>query len=229
VRTLIHLLILALALTASTSTTARTLDAKPHQAAASAAQKLASGPSRSAALADTWRGGSQLPDLHQETGWSGSATASGFVVWVHNSNGCGPSLLSHADGSWTVTTAAGKRFRGTDPLVPDAILAIERAMPGEVVAVGVKIRRVPFTRPGQAGYIGDFTDIDIVTRQALIQVKGTGTGGLETQLFQQSLLAGGMQNLGLAPGATTHTIGRMYRGGAFVVRSIDDLIPLLRR
>ncbi|MFI1508670.1 polymorphic toxin-type HINT domain-containing protein [Streptomyces sp. NPDC020597] len=84
-------------------------------------------------------------------------------VLVHNSNGC----PTHVIG------------KGDDPLVPELVDDINARYPGHVRAQGVDI-------VGADGQV--LTDFDIVTRNAVVQVKtGSGKGALKQALRTQSL------------------------------------------
>ncbi|WP_328876822.1 polymorphic toxin-type HINT domain-containing protein [Streptomyces sp. NBC_00299] len=84
-------------------------------------------------------------------------------VLVHNSNGC----PTHVIG------------KGDDPLVPELVDDINAAYPGHVRAQGVDV-------VGADGQV--LTDFDIVTRNAVVQVKtGSGKGALKQALRTQSL------------------------------------------
>ncbi|CAM5631337.1 Hint domain-containing protein [Streptomyces fimicarius] [Streptomyces griseus] len=84
-------------------------------------------------------------------------------VLVHNNNGCPP----HVTG------------KGDDPLVPELVKDINARYPGHVRAQGVDI----VGANGKA-----LTDFDIVTRNAVVQVKtGSGKGALKQALRTQSL------------------------------------------
>lgn len=122
-------------------------------------------------------------------------------VLVHNS-GCGP---GHVVG------------KGDDPLVPELVDEINARYPGHVRAQGVDI-------VGADGQV--LTDFDIVTRNAVVQVKtGSGKGALKQALRTQELT--GYPVIVYLPQGRGSVIKSLEQAGIMVTRDKNVLLDVL--
>ncbi|MGI5372628.1 RHS repeat-associated core domain-containing protein [Streptomyces iakyrus] len=127
--------------------------------------------------------------------------AGGTPVLVHNSNRC----PTHVIG------------KGDDPLVPDLVNDINARFPGHVRAQGVDI-------VGANGKV--LTDFDIVTRNAVVQVKrGSGKGALKQALKTQGLTD--YPVIVYLPQGRGTVIESLERAGIMVTRDKDVLLDVL--
>ena len=111
-----------------------------------------------------------------------------------------------------------RTFTSTDPLVADLANDIERAYPGHVVGVGVKY----FDSAGK-----EITDIDILLKNAGIQVKeGPGTGITRQALLTERLT--GLPSIAYGPDLGLHVGRNMTKQGILVVRDRQLLIDLVK-
>ncbi|MEV4106050.1 DNRLRE domain-containing protein [Nonomuraea sp. NPDC049695] len=108
--------------------------------------------------------------------------------------------------------------KGDDPLVPELVTEIERRHPGHVVAQGIDII-------GSDGKV--LTDFDIVTRNAVIQVKsGSGKGALKQALATRKLT--GYPVIIYLPGAGKHVVQGLERNGFLVARDLETLMAVIK-
>ncbi|MGW4033873.1 RHS repeat-associated core domain-containing protein [Streptomyces sp. NPDC004838] len=122
-------------------------------------------------------------------------------VLVHNSNEC----PTHVIG------------KGDDPLVPELVDDINARFPGHVRAQGVDI-------VGADGQV--LTDFDIVTRNAVVQVKtGSGKGALKQALRTQSLT--GYPVIVYLPQGRGSVIKSLEQAGIMVTRDKNVLLDVL--
>lgn len=113
-----------------------------------------------------------------------------------------------------VTHLIGK---GDDPLVPELVRDIESLYPGHVRAQGIEII-------GPAG--SPLTDFDIVTRNAVVQVKsGTGKGALKQMLTTSALTD--YPVIAYLPDARGSVITSLERAGLLVTRDKAVLLSIL--
>ncbi|MFE3382787.1 polymorphic toxin-type HINT domain-containing protein, partial [Streptomyces anulatus] len=127
--------------------------------------------------------------------------AGATAVLVHNCGG-GP---THVIG------------KGDDPLVPELINDINARYPGHVRAEGITIN-------GPDGRT--LTDFDIVTRNAVVQVKsGTGKGALEQALNTQNLTD--YPVIVYLPQGRGSVIKSLQRAGVMVTRDKNVLLDVL--
>ncbi|MER7901149.1 RHS repeat-associated core domain-containing protein [Streptomyces sp. NPDC096046] len=127
--------------------------------------------------------------------------AGGAPVLVHNSNRC----PTHVIG------------KGDDPLVPDLVNDINARFPGHVRAQGVDII-------GADGKV--LTDFDIVTRNAVVQVKtGSGKGALKQALKTQGLTD--YPVIVYLPQGRGTVIKSIEQAGIMVTRDKDLLLDIL--
>ena len=116
------------------------------------------------------------------------------------------------------TSSAARTFSSKDPLVGDVANSIERAYPGHVVDVNVRITREDGT---------ELTDFDIQTRNSVIQVKsgrGTGAGAQVSRTMQGTDLPVIVYGPRLGP----HVVREVESRGGLAVKSLQDLIELIR-
>jgi len=111
-----------------------------------------------------------------------------------------------------------RTFTSTDPLVADLANDIEKAYPGHVVGVGVKY----FDEAGKM-----ITDIDILLKNAAIQVKdGPATGMTRQALLSEELT--GLPSIAYGPDLGLHVARGMARQGILVTRDRQLLIELVK-
>lgn len=107
--------------------------------------------------------------------------------------------------------------KGDDPLVPELADEIHARYPGHVVAQGINI-------VGSDGKI--LTDFDIVTRNAVIQVKtGHGKGALRQALVTQSLTD--YPVVVYLPEGRGSVIRSLEKAGIMVTRDKDELLEVI--
>lgn len=122
-------------------------------------------------------------------------------VLVHNSDGCS----THVTG------------KGDDPLVPELVDDINARYPGHVRAQGVNV-------VGADGKT--LTDFDIVTRNAVVQVKtGNGKGALKQALKTQSLTD--YPVIVYLPEGRGSVIKSLEQAGIMVTRDKNTLLDVL--
>ncbi|MEU8183481.1 DUF6531 domain-containing protein, partial [Micromonospora sp. NPDC049044] len=125
-----------------------------------------------------------------------------------------PGTQSDPLGLAPYTHVTGK---GDDPLVPDLVDAINARYPGHVKAQGIEI----IGPDGKA-----LTDFDIVTRNAVIQVKsGSGKGALKQALTTQSLTD--YPVIAYLPQARGSVIKSLEAAGIMVTRDKNLLLDVL--
>ncbi|MEU4580174.1 RHS repeat-associated core domain-containing protein [Nonomuraea sp. NPDC023979] len=108
--------------------------------------------------------------------------------------------------------------KGDDPLVPDLVAEIEKRHPGHVVAQGIDV-------VGADGSV--LTDFDIVTKNAVIQVKtGSGKGALKQALATQKLTD--YPIIIYLPQAGKHVVRGLERNGFLVTRDMDTLMSVIK-
>ncbi|MEU3374099.1 hypothetical protein ABZ734_27070 [Streptomyces sp. NPDC006660] len=107
--------------------------------------------------------------------------------------------------------------KGDDPLVPELINDINARYPGHVRAEGVTIN-------GPHGET--LTDFDVVTRNAVVQVKsGSGKGALKQALKMQSLT--GFPVIVYLPQGRGSVIKSLEQAGIMVTKDKDLLLDVL--
>ncbi|MEF2529217.1 MULTISPECIES: hypothetical protein [Streptomyces] len=112
------------------------------------------------------------------------------------------------------THAVGK---GDDPLVPELINDINARYPGHVRAQGLEV----YGPDGKA-----LTDFDIVTRNAVVQVKtGSGKGALKQALTTQSLTS--YPVIVYLPQGRGSVIKSLEQAGVMVTRDKNLLLDVL--
>ncbi|MCC2320807.1 Hint domain-containing protein [Cellulomonas xiejunii] len=145
-------------------------------------------------------------------------TGAGTDVVTHNDN-----LLDAVDGAQKANacpvSGSGRVVgKADDPLVPGLIDDIEARYPGHVTGQGVNVHRAD-------GSV--LTDFDIVTRNAVIQVKsGSGKGALKQMLATQS--ATGLPVIAYLPQARGSVIKALESAGMMVTRDKSMLLDVIR-
>ncbi|MFD8608336.1 hypothetical protein [Streptomyces sp. NPDC059631] len=122
-----------------------------------------------------------------------------------SSSGASSESSSHAVG------------KGDDPLVPELIDDINARYPGHVRGQGIEV----YGKDGKA-----LTDFDIVTRNAVVQVKsGSGKGALKQALVTQKLTS--YPVIVYLPQGRGSVIKSLERAGFMVTRDKGELLDAL--
>jgi RHS repeat-associated protein len=117
-----------------------------------------------------------------------------------------------------VVAVTGRTFASADPLVEDIANTIERMYPGHVIDVNVPIRGVTGAK---------ITDMDILLRNASIQVKsGTGAQGIAAQMAK-SEAATGLPSIGYAPNIMPNAVRAISKTGALITRDKALLLEVV--
>ena len=133
----------------------------------------------------------------------------GSDVLVHNQNTCGPQ----------------ERFPSTDPQVAETASAIDDAFPGGVQGHNVDVFRPDGTK---------LTDLDIVTDQAVVEVKtGRGRGlGAQVDRITEAMAQEGLDGRQLVVylpdmPPSSAVAQEATRRGALVVHDLDELVGIV--
>jgi hypothetical protein len=115
--------------------------------------------------------------------------------------------------------AIARTFTSSDPLVGELATKIEKAYPGHVLGVNVDV----FNRmTGQK-----LTDIDILLKNAAIQVKsGTGKGMLDQMRVTEAQT--GLPTIGYGPDLRGAVVKSIQHAGGLVTRSAQEVIDVVR-
>jgi hypothetical protein len=113
--------------------------------------------------------------------------------------------------------AAARTFTSADPLVGDLANAIERAYPGHVVGVNLPVTDA-------AGNL--VTDVDILLKNAAIQVKSGSGAGLTRQVLATEA-ATGLPTIGYGPQLGGAVFNGIQAAGGLVTRDSQLLIDLV--
>ena len=129
----------------------------------------------------------------------------------------GRSLMSHSGktaGRSLAVSPKSRVFTSSDPLVGDLATKIDKALPGSVNTINQVVKRADGTT---------LTDLDIVARGTVIQVKSGGAKGLVRQI-QRTAAGTGKPTVGYAPTAKGSVLRNAESQGVKIFTHAQDLI-----
>jgi hypothetical protein len=143
-------------------------------------------------------------------------------VLVHNDPDC-LKLLANASNKVPAIPAPSivRTFTSTDPHVGELATKIEAAYPGHVVGVNIPI----FDHSLAAGK--QVTDLDILLKNSVIQVKSGRGKGLEDQVAA-TIEATGMPTFGFGPDLSKFVVTNTQKAGGLVTKDEALLLEIIK-
>jgi hypothetical protein len=154
--------------------------------------------------------------VNRDSGWFIAGEVTGFAVAMVVSGGGAEAELGETELAAERAGAAARTFTSPDPLVADLANEIEAAYPGHVVGVNVPLLNAA----------GEEKEIDILLKNAVIEVKSGRGAGLTSQLAKAQALTD-LPVIGYGPQLGVHVVRGIRAAGGLVTRDAQLLIDVV--